>query len=46
MMLQGARLTLQNTPRPIWVMEITTSEHQPAGTLINPNFEKTFDVFF
>jgi FkbM family methyltransferase len=46
MMLQGARQTLQNTPRPIWVMEITTNEHQPAGTLINPNFEKTFDVFF
>jgi hypothetical protein len=27
-------------------MEISTTEHQPAGTSMNPNFEKTFDVFF
>ena len=45
MMLQGATQTLQNNPRPIWMMEITTSEHQPAGTVINPLFAKTFELF-
>lgn len=46
MMLQGAVQALQNEPRPIWMMEISTTEHQPAGTSMNPNFEKTFDIFF
>lgn len=45
MMLQGASLTLKSDPRPIWMMEITTTEHQPNG-IMNPNFIKTFDVFF
>ena len=46
MMLQGAAQALQNEPRPIWMMEISTTEHQPEGTAMNPNFEKTFEVFF
>ena len=46
MMLQGAAQTLRNEPRPIWIMEISTTEHQPAGTSMNPNFAKTFDMFF
>lgn len=46
MMLQGADQALQNEPRPIWMMEISTTEHQPEGTTMNPNFEKTFEVFF
>ena len=46
MMLQGAAQTLRNEPRPIWIMEISTTEHQPAGTSMNPNFSKTFDMFF
>jgi FkbM family methyltransferase len=46
MMLQGAVETLQNKPRPTWIMEISTTEHQPAGTSMNPNFAKTFGVFF
>lgn len=45
MLLQGAPLTLNNTPRPIWMMEITTTEHQPNG-LMNPDFGKTFETFF
>ncbi len=45
MMLQGATQTLINEPRPIWMMEITTTEHQPAGTVINPYFEQTFQTF-
>ena len=46
MMLQGAAQALQNEPRPIWMVEISTTEHQPAGIAMNPNFEKTFEVFF
>ena len=45
MMLQGAVQTLKNDPRPIWMMEITTTEHQPNG-MMNPNFIKTFEAFF
>ncbi len=45
MMLSGASLTLKIDPRPIWMMEITTTEHQP-NDIMNPNFIKTFDVFF
>ena len=46
MMLEGALQTLDNEPRPIWMVEIASSEHQPAGTAMNPNFAQTFDVFF
>lgn len=46
MMLQGAKQTLANDPRPIWLIEISLSEHQPAGVMINPNFAKTFELFF
>ena len=46
MMLQGAKQALQNAPRPIWLMEITSTENQPSGIAMNPNFEKTFEVFF
>lgn len=46
MLLQGAIKTLKNIPKPIWMMEISTSEHQPEGITLNPNFAKTFDLFF
>ena len=46
MMLQGAKQTLINEPRPIWLMEISSSEHQPAGVAMNPHFAETFDLFF
>ncbi len=46
MMLQGATQTLVNEPRPIWMVEISTTEHQPAGTPMNPNFTQTFEIFF
>ena len=46
MMLQGANQTLMNKPRPIWMVEISTVEHQPAGTHMNPNFAQTFKIFF
>lgn len=46
MLLQGAAHTLQNDPRPIWIMEISTTQHQPVGLAMNPGFKKTFDIFF
>lgn len=46
MMLQGATETLKNEPRPIWLVEVAATEHQPTGTLMNPNFAKTFEIFY
>jgi hypothetical protein len=46
MMLQGAIQTLQHEPRPIWIVEISTNEHQPVGTTMNPHLIETFDMFF
>lgn len=45
-MLQGAISTLSNSIRPIWIVEITTHQNQPTGVTINPNFIRTFEVFF
>lgn len=45
-MLQGALLTLQNDPKPIWIVEICSAEHQPSGTRMNPNLKRTFEMFF
>lgn len=46
MMLQGAKQTLMNETRPIWLMEISTTDHQPAGTVMNPHFAETFELLF
>lgn len=46
MMLQGAKQTLMAEPRPIWLMEVSFAEHQPAGVTMNPRFAETFDLFF
>lgn len=45
-MLEGASILLANDPKPIWLVEITTDEHQPEGGKINPNFKSTFQLFF
>lgn len=45
MMLKGATHTLASTPRPVWMMEISTTEHQPDGISMNPNFAQTFHMF-
>ena len=46
MMLKGALKTLNNNPRPIWIVEISSTEHQPYGRKMNPNLEQTFELFF
>jgi len=39
----GAFATMQ--PRPVWMVEIAVSEHQPAGITVNPQLSATFDFF-
>lgn len=41
--LNGATKILSNTPSPIWIVEITSTELQP--NFINPNFIQTFQIF-
>lgn len=45
-MLEGATKMLISEPRPIWLVEINSTEHQPQNTTINPNFKSTFQIFF
>lgn len=44
-MLQGASRLLGNQPSPLWIVEISVTEHQPAGTTINPHLYQTFELF-
>lgn len=45
-MLEGANSIINMLPKPIWMMEISISEHQPNGILINPNLLSTFNFFW
>jgi FkbM family methyltransferase len=45
-MLEGATIMLSNDPKPIWLVEIVTKDHQPSGVEINPNLATTFQMFF
>jgi FkbM family methyltransferase len=45
-MLEGASRMLHNDPKPIWIVEIVTRDHQPQGIAINPNLLTTFEMFF
>lgn len=42
--IKGAISFLRLDPRPIWMIEISSSEHQPHGVVINPNFANTFKL--
>lgn len=42
--LQGAVRTLERTPAPAWLVEISLTENFPDGA--NPNYVATFDAFF
>ncbi|MCL4870830.1 MAG: FkbM family methyltransferase [Anaerolineae bacterium] len=46
MMLEGATSFVNGYPKPIWMIEISISEHQPEGLCINPNLVSTFQVFW
>lgn len=45
-LLLGAKKILENNPKPIWLIEISISEHQPQGVNLNPNLLKTFQIFW
>ena len=44
-MLQGAKILLNSSSKPLWMIEISVSEHQPEGVPINPNLVATFELF-
>ena len=46
LMLEGATKLLDMIPKPIWLVEITGTEHQPEGIKINPNLLDTFEKFW
>ncbi len=45
-MLEGAKSILGREGAAIWMIEITTTEHQPGGVRINPNLLATFQIFW
>lgn len=45
-MLEGAGIMLANDPKPVWLVEIMTKDHQPDHLEINPNLMSTFKFFF
>ena len=44
-MLRGASCVLARKPKPVWMVEISIDEHQPAGLSINPHLAETFELF-
>jgi FkbM family methyltransferase len=44
--LRGATKVLSLDPKPIWMLEICVSEHQPKGVSINPKLLETFEIFW
>jgi succinoglycan biosynthesis protein ExoA len=46
LMLEGASSSLSAEPKPIWMVEISVSEHQPYNTAINPHLLTTFQFFW
>ncbi|HAQ17687.1 MAG TPA: hypothetical protein DCR40_00450 [Prolixibacteraceae bacterium] len=46
LMLKGAFSIVERDLKPIWLMEISISEHQPKGIIINPNLLATFQLFW
>ncbi len=46
LMLDGASSFIDSKLKPIWMVEISISEHQPKGVYINPNLLSTFQIFW
>ena len=45
-LLDGALALLSQHPKPFWLVEIATVEHQPAGIALNPHLAATFQLFW
>jgi FkbM family methyltransferase len=46
LVLEGSCLQLKLSPKPIWMVEISVSEHQPRNLKINPHLLSTFQMFW
>ena len=46
LMLKGADHIVHMNPKPVWMIEITVSAHQPEGITINPDLLTTFRLFW
>lgn len=46
MMLEGASSFINRSPKPWWVMEVTSHQHQPEGVSVNPDLLNTFRLFW
>ncbi len=46
LVLEGAKSLLKAAIKPVWMIEIATTEHQPAGFKINPDLLDTFNAFW
>ena len=44
--LLGCSKLIQQNIKPIWVVEICTTQHQPNGVQMNPHFLETFSFFW
>jgi FkbM family methyltransferase len=44
--LLGCSKLISQSVKPIWVVEICTTQHQPSGVEINPHFLETFSFFW
>jgi FkbM family methyltransferase len=45
-MLRGASVLLQSALKPVWIVEISVSGHQPEGVKVNPDLLSTFQRFW
>jgi len=43
-LLDGASGILANDPKPVWLIEITVTENQPKGIVVNPHLYDTFQL--
>jgi FkbM family methyltransferase len=46
MMLEGAQSFVNQHPKPVWMIEVSISEHQPEGVIVNPKLLSTFHFFW
>jgi FkbM family methyltransferase len=44
--LEGASRHLSMMPKPIWMVEVQITDHQPKDTKINPELVSTFQLFY
>lgn len=45
-MLHGAMSLVRREPKPMWMVEVSVTEHQPEGVRVNPQLGATFSLFW